>query len=154
MLCVFALASVFVTYFYLFLLCYFSLHFASSLPFFFCCSYKKRYWPRKCFHWRKIVSIHNKNTRKEEENWKAFLFTRRMVERRRKTEGKFFLFFWVRDAFQGMYSLGKFFTEKGGKTWDHFSRALIPWTWKHEIVQKSFRFMSKRRIPLKNVEGL
>ena len=35
MLCVFALASVFVTYFYLFLLCYFSLHFASSLPFFF-----------------------------------------------------------------------------------------------------------------------
>lgn len=54
MLCAFTLASVFVTYFYLFLLCFFlSFRFFSSVS----SSYKEQYWPRKRFHWGKISFV-------------------------------------------------------------------------------------------------
>lgn len=125
MLCVLTLASVFVTYFYLFLLCYFSLHFASSLPFA-CSSYKEQYWPRKRFHWRKISSYIIKTRRKIEN---IFIHEKNRKEKRRKRwreNGKenFPFFKDVDDngdiLCRWIYSLVKFSVKKGG---DHFHQS-------------------------------
>ena len=78
----------------------------------------------------KSILIHEENGRKK--------------ARRRKTEGKIFFSSESETLFREFTHSVNSSPKKGGrKAWDDFFRALIPWTWKHEIVQKSFRFTSK-----------